>query len=61
MTPEERREKQVTENQIRTEKVNACRTAFQQALKDHPQGGIELTKEYTACVQAAQPAKGGAQ
>jgi hypothetical protein len=61
-TAAQQREQQAADNQKRVEKATACRAAFQQGLKDHPEGSAELAKEYTSCVQAAvQPARGGTQ
>jgi hypothetical protein len=52
LTAEQQRQQRVAEAEKRRQKITACAAAFQQGLKDHPEASVELTKTYTACIQA---------
>jgi len=47
-TAEQQRAEQAAANQKRAQKFADCR---RQAAKDHPEGGVALVKEYTACIR----------
>ena len=51
-TAEQQRQQQAAETQNRATKLAACRAAFQQGLKDHPEASAQLAKEYASCIQA---------
>jgi hypothetical protein len=48
-SPDHSLQESTEERRRRTQKAVECR---QQAVKDHPQGGVAMTQEYTSCLQA---------
>jgi hypothetical protein len=48
-TVEQQLQQREAERQRRAQKATDCR---QQAVKDHPEGGVAMAQEYTSCLQA---------
>ncbi|MGA8074664.1 MAG: hypothetical protein WB995_14395, partial [Candidatus Acidiferrales bacterium] len=48
-TLEQQLQQRAAERQRRAQKATDCR---QQAVKDHPQGGVAMAQEYNSCLQA---------